>query len=158
MLLLHFYMPALMKKFIRCSHQDSRMDQVVCRETEKGAVVSYAKQVVKKFWMWDAEPVSILMDVNQQLSSELLQESQKMKNEPYRQAIGSLLFLANASRPDIRLHLLSWNLYYVPPLFQCRISDFNWGRTFWRSRMFFRIIAGTLWASRKPTHSGWHFR
>ena len=75
---------------------------------------SYAKQVLKKFQMWDAEPVSIPMDMNQQLSSEL-HKSQEIKSVPYREVIGSLLFLANVSQPDISFAVNKVSQYVEKP-------------------------------------------
>lgn len=59
---------------------------------------AYAKRVLQKFEMENCSSVSVPSDPNQTLSKE--DDSEKSKY-PYRQLIGSLMYLAVATRPDI---------------------------------------------------------
>lgn len=58
----------------------------------------YAKKVIERFGMQDAHPVSIPMEKNQILDADT---NGKTTVFPYREAVGSLLYLANGTRPDI---------------------------------------------------------
>lgn len=72
-------------------------------KTDTGISISqtnYIHQIIQRFNMSDASPVSIPEDPNQNLTvncGPVLEEN----DVPYRQAIGSLMFLATVSRPDI---------------------------------------------------------
>lgn len=73
------------------------------RKTEKSIIVSqanYTEQIIKKFNMIGASACSTPIDCNVVLKSsdEVEEESVSF---PYREAVGSLLFLALVSRPDI---------------------------------------------------------
>lgn len=58
----------------------------------------YIEQIIQKFCMSNANPVSTPADVNVIISKNL---DENTVNFPYREAIGSLLFLSSVSRPDI---------------------------------------------------------
>ena len=59
---------------------------------------AYAKRILNKFNMDDAIPRNIPADPN----TKLCEPSEKVElNVPYREAIGSLMFLVNVSRPDL---------------------------------------------------------
>lgn len=58
----------------------------------------YIRQVIQKFSMCNANAVSTPADVNVVISKN---EDESTSNFPYREAIGSLLFLCSVSRPDI---------------------------------------------------------
>lgn len=62
---------------------------------------NYTRQIIRKFGQDDAHPVSVPMDVNS--FSNINDESSETGDQliPYRQAVGSLMFLAVVSRPDI---------------------------------------------------------
>lgn len=71
-------------------------------KTIKISQEQYIKRMLKKFGMMDAKPISIPVEAKNHLS--YLSEDQtdtSMKGVPYQQAIGSLLFAACVSRPDI---------------------------------------------------------
>lgn len=61
---------------------------------------AYIMQIIERFGMNDAKTVSIPADPHAMLSSIDGNESE-IPNVPYREAVGSLMFLAMISRPDI---------------------------------------------------------
>ena len=66
----------------------------------------YIQKVLDRFDMADCNSVSIPADPNQKLTAEMSPKNQSdresMENMPYQEAIGSLLFAAQVSRPDIQ--------------------------------------------------------
>lgn len=58
---------------------------------------AYAKKVLNKFRMFDCNPVSIPADTSKILCSNQTEEV----GYPYREAVGSLMYLAIGTRPDI---------------------------------------------------------
>lgn len=60
---------------------------------------AYAKKVLSRFNMMDCNPVSAPMDCNQNLGDFVNDEH--YKSYPYRQAVGSLMYLTIGTRPDI---------------------------------------------------------
>ena len=60
---------------------------------------AYAMRIIDKFRMNDAKTVSIPADPNVVL--EPMHKDDVKPNVPYREAVGSLTFLAIVSRPDI---------------------------------------------------------
>lgn len=81
----------------------------VTRNREAGEISidqsQYINEMLNKFGMTDCKGVSTPMDPNQKICKEMSpkseQEREEMKSTPYRQLIGSLLFAAQISRPDI---------------------------------------------------------
>jgi transposase InsO family protein len=61
---------------------------------------AYAKRIVSKFKMSEAKKASVPIDPNVVLYP-VLENDKKVENVPYREAVGSLMFLAVVSRPDI---------------------------------------------------------
>jgi len=65
----------------------------------------YIERVLAKFNMQDCKPQMIPADPNLELQSPQCSsedgEAQKTLNAPYRDAVGSLMFLAVVTRPDI---------------------------------------------------------
>lgn len=59
----------------------------------------YTKDILTKFGMSECKPVSTPSDTNQKLSMEMCKDS--LTNVPYQEAVGSLLYLAQGTRPDI---------------------------------------------------------
>lgn len=59
---------------------------------------AYANRILRKFHMENCNPVTVPADPNQTLSSE---DGSEKSVYPYRQLIGSLMYLAIATRPDI---------------------------------------------------------
>lgn len=65
----------------------------------------YIDDLLKKFNMNLAKDVSTPIESNTKITKDLgpenEEEREQMKNRPYRELIGSLIYLANATRPDI---------------------------------------------------------
>lgn len=62
----------------------------------------YTRKLLERFKVEDANPVAIPADNHQDLSQHVKPEGQgETINAPYREAVGSLLFLAIMTRPDI---------------------------------------------------------
>lgn len=62
---------------------------------------SYANQLLNKFNMIDANPVSIPADKYHDLNPILHLNSQPAQGVPYREAVGGLMYLAVRTRPDL---------------------------------------------------------
>ena len=60
---------------------------------------SYAKKILERFGRMDAKSMSVPCDPGSTL--KLLLKEEEVENVPYREAIGSLMFLSIVSRPDI---------------------------------------------------------
>lgn len=73
---------------------------------------AYAKKVLDKFRMDECYPVSIPSDPNQVLSKF---DDSKQSVFPYRQLVGSLMYLAVATRPDIAYAIGSVSRYMEKP-------------------------------------------
>jgi Reverse transcriptase (RNA-dependent DNA polymerase) len=58
----------------------------------------YAKEILSKFGMQNSKPLSTPMDPNVKLTKSVESET---VNVPYREVIGSLMYLSVATRPDI---------------------------------------------------------
>lgn len=77
--------------------------QIVRDRNEKTMLVhqtDYVNKILKKFKMSDTKPVSVPADPHAALSPVQC-ESEIDNSSPYREAVGSLMFLAVVSRPDI---------------------------------------------------------
>jgi hypothetical protein len=66
---------------------------------------AYIDLIIKRFNLQDAAPILLPMDPNTTLTKDqspnASQEFEHMKNVPYREAIGSLMWAAMGTRPDI---------------------------------------------------------
>ena len=70
---------------------------------------AYTEKVLQKFNMESCNPQSTPMVTRQvqnrnkrcKIDTEVLEKTSEVKKVPYREAIGSLMYLANATRPDI---------------------------------------------------------
>jgi hypothetical protein len=85
---------------------------------------AYIDSILRAYGMQDCNPANVPMDPKMRLSSKMSPtteaEKAKMKTVPYREAVGKLLYLSIATRPDIA--------YAVSVL--CRFTD-NPGREHW---------------------------
>jgi hypothetical protein len=67
---------------------------------------SYAREVLKRFNMEACKPKTTPLDVNQKLTSDMAaemsqEEKEIMERTPYREAVGSLMYLMVSTRPDL---------------------------------------------------------
>ena len=111
------------------------------RDFSKGKIwvsqSKYINEILKKFNMADCNPVTTPLDVNQKLSKEMSpqtpEEISEMQNIPYQQAVGSLLYAAHGTRPDIA--------FAVSVV--ARFNN-NPGRPHWNAvKRIFRYLKGT---------------
>ncbi|KMQ82111.1 retrovirus-related pol polyprotein from transposon tnt 1-94 [Lasius niger] len=66
---------------------------------------TYLRRVLERYGIRDCKPVSTPCDPNQKLTKKQMPmdsaEAEEMRNVPYREAIGSLLYASQNARPDI---------------------------------------------------------
>jgi len=87
---------------------------------DKGQIIvdqdEYINKILKKFNMSDCNSSSTLMDLNVKLSKiESMKEKTDMDRILYQKAIGSLLYAAQISRPDINYAVYTCNRYNNNP-------------------------------------------
>lgn len=81
----------------------------IVRDRKHGVITidqsQYIKKVLERFGMHDSNPAASPLDHNQRLSNEMSpknqQECEAMRNIPYQEAIGSIMYAAQLTRPDI---------------------------------------------------------
>jgi hypothetical protein len=98
----------------------------------------YTEDMLKKFEMWDVKPKPTPMQPNSLLTKSQCpttdEERTAMESIPYREAVGSLLWLANGTRPDIA--------YAVG---QCARFLSNPGKAHWDAvKHIMRYLKGTI--------------
>ena len=71
----------------------------------------YIEDLLEKFNMKDCKNVATPMEVNERFVSES-KSKEDMERKPYRELIGSLIYLANATRPDIAFATNVLNRFY----------------------------------------------
>lgn len=80
---------------------------------------AYINRILKRFNMQNCNAVSSPLEAGQRISKEMCanndDEKQKMVDIPYRQAIGSLMFLAQITRPDISFPVNLMSRYCESP-------------------------------------------
>ncbi|XP_031617619.1 secreted RxLR effector protein 161-like, partial [Contarinia nasturtii] len=98
----------------------------------------YAEEILRRFNMFDCDPVKLPSDPNQKLSSKMSptteNELRQMEIIPYRGAVGSILHLAQCTRPDLSFSVTN-------------VSQFNQnpGQAHWKAvKRILRYIKGTL--------------
>ena len=85
------------------------LGMTISRDREKGKVwlvqTAYIQKTLKKFNMHESKPVSTPCDTNSRLSANMEpktpEEIQQMSRVPYREAVGSLIYASQGTRPDI---------------------------------------------------------
>ncbi len=98
---------------------------------------NYIKDILKRFGMECCKSIGNPSDVNQKLSNEMSSEvitDEERNKIPYQQAVGSLLYLAQCTRPDI--------VYAVND-----VSRFNsnYKTAHWKAvKRIFRYLKGTM--------------
>jgi hypothetical protein len=97
----------------------------------------YLEDILQRFNMNDCKPVATPLDPNCHLTKEINEitsdDEEKMKNIPYKEAIGSLMYLMIGTRPDIAAAV-------------CKLSQFmqNPGLNHWSAiKRVFRYLQGT---------------
>ena len=98
---------------------------------------SYVSKVIKKYGMEDCKPTSTPYDPSNKLSRDMMpqneEEAKEMKNVPYREAVGSLLYVSQGTRPDIAYAVSSVSRYMQNP-----------GRIHWTAvKRILRYLKGT---------------
>lgn len=97
----------------------------------------YINEMLLHFGMGDCHPISTPLDSNQKVSGEMCPEDEAEKQEmakyPYREAIGSLLYLVQVTRPDINFVVNLLSRYSTNP-----------GKGHWQTiKRVFRYLKGT---------------
>lgn len=63
---------------------------------------NYIKEILTRFGMQDSKPVKTPSDTSQKLSVQMVTETNALTGQvPYQEAVGSLLYLTQSTRPDI---------------------------------------------------------
>lgn len=102
----------------------------------------YLIQVLEKFGMFDSNAIATPMDVNTKYSKAMQNDNESGANFPYREAVGSLLFAAQVTRPDINFSVILLSRYLNEP------KSPHWGAV----KRIMRYVKGTL--DRKISYSG----
>jgi len=97
----------------------------------------YIRDMLHRFNMEDCNPIRTPCDENQRLTKDMSPKDDKeldeMKNVPFQQAVGSLLFAAQVSRPDINYAVNEVSRYNNNP-----------GKPHWMAvKRIFRYLKGT---------------
>ena len=71
----------------------------------------YAEEVLKRFGMENAKPVATPVDTSTKLMKPESHSEEDMKQYPFREVIGSLMYLAVGTRPDIAFAVNSLSQY-----------------------------------------------
>ena len=109
---------------------------------------AYIKDVLKRFNMENSKPVATPMDSNVKLDKSMgpktPEEMAEMKNVPFKEAVGSLLYAAQATRPDIAFAVNLVSQFSINP-----------GRQHWEAvKRIMRYLRGTLDAKLMYTRGG----
>lgn len=99
---------------------------------------AYIKEILSRFNMADCKPVSTPSDTNQKLSIDMCASSKEdqeaMSNIPYQEAVGSLLYLVQGTRPDIVFAVNDVSRY-----------NSNFGKAHWTAvKRIFRYLQSTI--------------
>lgn len=74
----------------------------------------YIEQILVRFGMWKCNPISTPMDPNHKFSKNM-EDNESGEKFPYREAIGSLLFAAQVTRPDINFPVILLSRFLINP-------------------------------------------
>ncbi|TFY51058.1 hypothetical protein EVJ58_g10760 [Rhodofomes roseus] len=99
--------------------------------------VSYIESIIRRFNLEDAKPVTTPMEPQVHLSAtqspQTAAEAAEMRDVPYREAIGSLMYASLGTRPDITYAVSILSRFSEKP-----------GRAHWdAAKRVFRYLAGT---------------
>ena len=88
------------------------------REGQTGSIrlsqKRYIEELLEKFNMKDCKSMATSMEVNERFVNES-ESKEDMQHKPYRELIGSLIYLANATRPDIAFATNALSRFYENP-------------------------------------------
>jgi len=104
---------------------------------------SYIESILRRYGLFDLKPVSIPMDTNICLttaqSPSTTSEYAQMRNVPYHEAVGSLMYAALGTRPDITFAVQTASCFSTKP------RPAHWEAV----KRIFRYLKGTmnLWLS-----------
>jgi len=109
-----------------CTHQMLHLSQC-----------SYIAAILRRFNLEDAHPVTTLMDIQIRYSSgqlpQTMAEIAEMRDVPYCEAVGSLMYLALATRPDIAFAISAVSRFNANP-----------GRAHWEAvKRIYKYLKGT---------------
>lgn len=97
----------------------------------------YINEILKRFNMIDCNPISNPLEANQKLTKEMSPKTEEerieMQNIPYQEAVGSILYLVQGTRPDLTFAISN-------------VSQFNNnpGKAHWQAiKRILRYIKGT---------------
>ena len=98
----------------------------------------YINDIIRRFNMGDCHPAKTPMDPNQKLCQEMCpttaEEKRAMKEIPYQEAVGCLLYAAQISRPDICFAVSMLSRFNV-----------NYGQAHWTAaKRVLRYLKGTI--------------
>lgn len=94
----------------------------------------YIGEILEKFGMMDCKPVATPSDFNQKLSIEMVKEGNLNGKVPYQEAVGSLLYLVQGTRPDIAFAVNDASRF-----------NNNHGVAHWKAvKRIFRYLKGTI--------------
>lgn len=96
---------------------------------------TYIKEIIHRFGMDGCKPVGTPRDTNQKLSVNDVNETNSVVGQvPYQEAIGSLLFLTQATRPDIAFAVNDVSRF-----------NLNHSNVHWQAvKRIFRYLSGTI--------------
>lgn len=91
----------------------------ITRDREKRTISidqrQYIETVLNRFGMENSNAVGAPMDVNTKYSRDMTDSNENNGKFPYREAIGSLLFAAQVTRPDINFSVILLSRYSEEP-------------------------------------------
>lgn len=106
---------------------------------------SYAERILDRFGMADCKPVKTPSDTSNKLSIQTITPDDSLVGKvPYQEAVGSLLYLAQSTRPDIAFAVNDVSRFNA-----------NHGSAQWMAvKRIFRYLRGTTNAKLRYTKSG----
>lgn len=99
---------------------------------------AYIREMLAKFNMTDCNPISTPVDPNQELtkgmSPKTKEEADEMAGIPYQEAVGSILYLVQCTRPDLAFAVNNVSRFNQNP-----------GKAHWSAvKRIFRYLKGTV--------------
>lgn len=94
----------------------------------------YIVEILKKYGMTDSKPVGTPSDANQKLSSQMCKDGNLVGKVPYQEAVGSLLYLVQGTRPDLTFAVNDVSRF-----------NLNYDEPHWKAvKRIFRYLNGTI--------------